>query len=531
MGIVMDLKLKSIIKVQNKFREIKNQLVTINNDMTLLKDYINSQMLNLQKNYELDIINKENYISNMENLDKLYTELIKLPLVPVTIYSLKEKSIIEIQVLISSMFNKLRKSCQEVGMTEVKKIINLFCGQNWLSTVSNECYNLCVFYDRYVDPFKIEIIEKENKDEYEEILDIAKNIEHKKVNSVPFCIRSYPTITKSFIEKIDGIKIYLPFQDSFIKIYGILKKDSLSLSKDDLPFREKYGDVLINLKNLDIPESFKYGYLQQMSLRDFISNSYREVLNKIKNNYSHLNRLKNKTLSQLVKEFTKSTIEKQRNTVILLLLSNNDDDNFLAHILYDMIVNDSYLLKAQPNSNFIYKSLHWSMQKKLKLTKKKVETDKKKSMTEEDIPYDKRISLMKTTEKVKNKAREKLKEMSGTRESSSKAQHYLEGLLKVPFGVYKKESILSFLSDFKLKLDSTIGVLIEKIDDLEDSKLKDLLIFIGNRYEECKGSLETETDISLFIKEIMIYLDSLDLDLVNIESDIETEEEDDEIVY
>ena len=119
----------------------------------------------------------------------------------------------------------------------------------------------------------------------------------------------------------------------------------------------------------------------------------------------------------------------------------------------------------------------------------------------------------------------------GTRESSSKAQHYLEGLLKVPFGVYKKESILSFLSDFKLKLDSTIGVLIEKIDDLEDSKLKDLLLFIKNRYENSKDTLVTETDISLFIKEIMIYLDSLDLDLVNIESDYESEEEDDEIVY
>ena len=527
----MDLQLRSIIKVQNKFREIKNQLNTINNDMTQIKDYINSQMTTLQQNYDIDLITKEQYISNMEKLDLLYCDYIKLPLVPVSIYSLKEQSVIEIQVAISSLFNKLRKSCENNGMTKICKIIKLYCGQNWLSTVSNECYNLLVFYDRYVDPFKVEVINKDNKDEYEEILDIAKNIEHKMINTEPFCIRSYPTITKSFIEKIDGIKIYIPFQDSFIKIYGILKKDSLGLSKDDFPFREKYGEVLINLKHLDIPDNFKYGYLQQMSLRDFISNNQRELLNKIKNNYNHLQRLKNKTLSQLVKEFTKSTIEKQRNTVILLLLSDKDDDHFLAHILYDMIANDSFLLKAQPNSNFIYKSLHWSMQKKLKVTKKKVEESKKKEITEEDIPYDKRISLLKAPNKVKAKAREKLKEMQGTRESSSKAQHYLEGLLKVPFGVYKKESILSFLSDFKLKLDSTILVLIEKINDLEESKLKDLLIFIGNKYEECKSSLETETDINNFIKEIMVYLNNLDLNLVNIEADVESEDEEDEIVY
>ena len=84
-------------------------------------------------------------------------------------------------------------------MTKICKIIKLFCGQNWLSSVSNECYNLLVFYDRYVDPFKIEVINKDNKDEYEEILDIAKNIDHKMINTEPFCIRSYPTITKSCI--------------------------------------------------------------------------------------------------------------------------------------------------------------------------------------------------------------------------------------------------------------------------------------------------------------------------------------------
>ena len=103
----MDLQLRSIIKVQNKFREIKNQLNTINNDMTQIKDYINSQMTTLQQNYDIDLITKEQYISNMEKLDLLYCDYIKLPLVPVSIYSLKEQSVIEIQVAISSLFNKL----------------------------------------------------------------------------------------------------------------------------------------------------------------------------------------------------------------------------------------------------------------------------------------------------------------------------------------------------------------------------------------------------------------------------------------
>ena len=86
---------------------------------------------------------------------------------------------------------------------------------------------------------------------YGEILDIAKNIEHNDVFDTPFCIRSYPTITKSLYEKIDGIKIFIPNSNRFLKIYGILQQDSLGLSKEDIPFREKYSKVLERLNHLD----------------------------------------------------------------------------------------------------------------------------------------------------------------------------------------------------------------------------------------------------------------------------------------
>jgi hypothetical protein len=38
---------------------------------------------------------------------------------------------------------------------------------------------------------------------------------------------------------------------------------------------------------------------------------------------------------------------------------------------------------------------------------------------------------------------EKLKETKGSRESSAKVQQYLDGLLKIHFGIYKKEPLLS----------------------------------------------------------------------------------------
>ena len=77
---------------------------------------------------------------------------------------------------------------------------------------------------------------------------------------------------------------------------------------------------------------------------------------------------------------------------------------------------------------------------------------------------------MKTSEKVKKKAFDKLRESSGSRESSVKAQQYLEGLLDIPFGIYKKEQILQFLDDFKNNIDSSLSSIKGKIDTLEGLK-------------------------------------------------------------
>ena len=66
---------------------------------------------------------------------------------------------------------------------------------------------------------------------------------------------------------------------------------------------------------------------------------------------------------------------------------------------------------------------------------------------ETEIPYDKRICLLKASDSVKSKAMDKLKEINNrSNDSSVKAQQYLDGLLKIPFGIYIKEEIINYLS-------------------------------------------------------------------------------------
>ena len=83
---------------------------------------------------------------------------------------------------------------------------------------------------------------------------------------------------------------------------------------------------------------------------------------------------------------------------------------------------------------------------------------------------------MKVNDYIKNKAFLKLKEINSSKgETNAKAQQYLDGLLKIPFGNYKKESILTFLEDYIEELTSYCNFIIKndfknlKMDILEKS--------------------------------------------------------------
>ena len=184
---------------------------------------------------------------------------------------------------------------------------------------------------------------------------------------------------------------------------------------------EKMKILEQNMKSLDINSSFKTSYIQQISLRDFIVDKNCDLINKCLNAYNELDELKKKTISSLVKDFLIADISKQRYILTLFLLEKDDlDTQYLAYLMYDMITNESYLLKPQPFAEKVFNTLHWSVQKLFKVAMKKINKidTKLANFNEEEIPYEKRIFLMKTTDYVKSKAMEKYKEYSKSGENS-----------------------------------------------------------------------------------------------------------------
>jgi ATP-dependent Lon protease len=66
------------------------------------------------------------------------------------------------------------------------------------------------------------------------------------------------------------------------------------------------------------------------------------------------------------------------------------------------------------------------------------------------IPLEQQICLMNADDSVKEKAMLKLKEVKAKSEDSgTKARQYLDGLLKIPFGVYKQEPILTLMGTIR----------------------------------------------------------------------------------
>ena len=121
------------------------------------------------------------------------------------------------------------------------------------------------------------------------------------------------------------------------------------------------------------------------------------------------------------------------------------------------------------------------------------------------ISLEQQIFLLKAPENVKEKAMIKLKEIKGKGdEQGIKAKQYLEGLIKIPFGIYKKEPILcinGINNDLYLKLLSKCAA--EHSEMLGDIHKKDRYTCIeisggvDNLCSPSPSSSEQETRIFL----------------------------------
>lgn len=270
------------------------------------------------------------------------------------------------------------------------------------------------------------------------------------------------TSTQSLVETLHGGRVYVPLwhQHHMIALSGFFKVDSFQATLNHMPLFTKHRQLRkLVMQSSVIPDAFSSGWLQQLSLRDLLVYNSQELSDQCIRDFQRLQQYKSKTISTLVKEFLSSPLALQRDILTLFLLTEQDSDTqYLAYLMYDMISQESYLLKPQPLAEEIYNHLHWCIKKRFKVVIENIKefTKRLSTFTENDINYESRIFLMKAPDSVKKKAMEKLKEVQSKNgnETNHKAQQYLDGLLRVPFGIYRRERMFSFLEGFSKRVQT-----------------------------------------------------------------------------
>jgi ATP-dependent Lon protease len=249
--------------------------------------------------------------------------------------------------------------------------------------------------------------------------------------------------TKHYHLKLSGIKV----SNQNMIITGILDNVMIDfLNNEFILLKQK--DIVCHLpEETDFHSKSFTNFISGLSLKDFlIYDDCSNVYNKYAGYMSKLKQISQHTISTIVKEFNTSDLFMKRELLIQLLL---DNDNFehqqLACLLYDLLSNDV----NGNDQELMFEYFPWYIKKQLL---KPMLYSKNASLIEMKIPLEHQIYLLKTTDVVKDKAFTKLKEIKNKHDDNgSKARQYLEGLLKIPFSIYKREPILCIMETIRDK--------------------------------------------------------------------------------
>jgi ATP-dependent Lon protease len=259
---------------------------------------------------------------------------------------------------------------------------------------------------------------------------------------------------KSFYSKINGIRVV--FQNEKIKktliVYCIVDDIILDFfSNEYIEFRKK--NIYEKIPN---SETFDKTIIERitnsLTLKDILVCGNNDIYKKQLTIQSDVNSIKYNKLENTIKKFLEMELILQRNMLINLLIYNKDDDiNYITYLLYDLITVRNNEMLDSNEQKIIYDSFPFKIktyfQETMKMTVKYTQ-DMISKYDISKITLEQQIYLLKAPDSIKEKAMVKFKEIKGkTDDSSNKAKQYLEGLLKIPFGIFKQEPLLKKIKE------------------------------------------------------------------------------------
>ena len=331
---------------------------------------------------------------------------------------------------------------------------------------------------KYVRPIGYKIIHwKKGKHTY-----IHKNIIcENKIIEDDIDIENYNTLecfdiepgNDSFLHKVYGIRIIMQNEKSkkTLVINGIIDDIHIDCLTNDYINRrkEELNNLVVGRQNSE--QDIIKRIIDTITFKDILVYGNDDIIKKVITVLMDVKHIKQNKLEKVMNSFLEMDTFSQRNMLINLLLFDKDNDvQYISYLLYEILSVDSSD-NDKNEQNIIYNSLPWKIKTNFKEVIKETIRSANDMMQKYDInqvTLEQQIYLMKADEKIKEKAILKLKEIKGKPdEMGMKAKQYIEGLLKVPFNIYREEPSLKQIKNINTWFIRILSIIKTLLPDFE----------------------------------------------------------------
>jgi hypothetical protein len=266
-----------------------------------------------------------------------------------------------------------------------------------------------------------------------------------------------------FYHKVYGIRVVIQNEkiQKTIIINGIIDDVHIDC------FTNKYIDVRLSdimtmsSEYTELEQAIIRRIMQSMTLKDILIYGNEDIHKKMIAIITEANSVKNTKIDVAIKKFMELELYSQRSFLINLITHDNDNEiKYICYLLYELITVNNIDSFGANNQLIIYDSLPWKVKEYFKDVVKytiKYTNDIVQKYDIQKISLEQQVYLLKVDETVKQKAMTKIKEIKGkSDEMCIKTRQYLEGLIKIPFGIYREEPILNKMKDLSIEFKRTM---------------------------------------------------------------------------
>jgi len=263
------------------------------------------------------------------------------------------------------------------------------------------------------------------------------------------------TLYSSLHQSVYGIRIISRNETDkkTIIISGIIRDIPLQYLKEHIYVQTRLTEITnyfndICAKDASINASIVKRWVDTLTLKDIFIYTCEDLQKKFSAMLSDAKYVKSNKIEAIIKRFFDMDITSRRKMLMNLFTYDVDTEiQYIAYMLYDLIGSvDNTDGSDNYEQRLIYESMPWKLKEYFKDTMINTIQYTQDTISKCDgskVSLEQQVLLMRADDKIRERAIMKLKEIKGKPEDqASKSKQYLEGLLKIPFGVYRKEPIL-----------------------------------------------------------------------------------------